>query len=168
MSTLLEIGETQSQGLESPSWLPGFTSGLKKSKNQHLITIYSDQEPYDNIKMEGTSLSFPKEDLPLERFIIDIRADVATVKTDVAVLKTDVRLLRESISTIPEMSKDIAILKNETGHINKKIEALPVMQTDLAILKNTVIGMHSWFRGLSITIIGGIIVGLVIIYLNRG
>ena len=151
MSALLEIGETQSQGLESPPWLPGLTSGLKKSKNQPQITIYSDQEPYDNIKTEGTSPSYPKEALPLERFngeILSIRADVATVKTDVAELKTDVAVLKtevkhiaENTQKVPGLVTDVAVIKTEINHIRRSLDKITGI-----------------FISIFVTIVGGILV----------
>lgn len=149
MNALLEIRETQSQGLESPRWLPGLTSGLKKSKNQPQIKIYSDQEPYDNIKMEGTSL-FPKEEPHLERFnseIINIRADVAEMKADIRDIKGDVS----------EIKTDVAVLKTDIKHITENTQKVPSLVTDVAVIKTTLNITNKILYGVLIAIIAGLV-----------
>lgn len=159
MNALLEIRETQSQGLERPSWLPEPTSGLKKSENQPPIKIYSDQEPYDNIKMEGTSL-FSKEEPRLDRFngeiiniradvaetkadIRDIKGDVAEIKTDMAVLKTEVKYITENTRQIPDIATNIAVINNELGHVTRSLNK--IIGISIALVVTVVGGILVWY-----------------------
>lgn len=149
MNALLETRETQSQGLESPSWLPEPTSGLKKFKNQPQTKIYSDQEPYDNIKMEGTSL-FSKEEPHLERFnseIINIRDDVVEMKAGIRDIKVDVA----------EIKSTVDVLKNDIKYMTENTQKVPNLITDVAVIKNSLNTTNHIFFGVLIAIIAGLV-----------
>ncbi len=93
------------------------------------IIIFSGGQTYDKIQMKGTSVSTPKEEIPLEQ----IRSDVSNLRADVSEIKADLRYIRESLSPIPEMSKDIAVLKNEATHINRNFDGLVIWVRGIGI-----------------------------------
>ncbi len=85
------------------------------------------------------------------------------LQEDVAVIKNDIGHLRENVN---ELKSDIKIISTEK---------LPAIQTDTAVIKEKVGNISdrlddisSWFKGLVITIIGGIIVGLILYYIKTG
>ncbi len=86
-----------------------------------------------------------------------------------------------------ELQKDVAVIGNDIGYLKKDVdelksdvksistEKLPAIQTDIAVIKDKVANISdrlgdisSWFKGLTVTIIGGIIVGLILYYINAG
>jgi len=157
MNALLEQTLPEDHSVIKPDWVPSFarpkTLGLKKEFQRRSSRILIGQETYDNIKTEGTELSFPEEESHLERVyneILNIKTDVAVLKTDVSGLKTDVAVLKtevkhitENTQKVPGLVTDVAVIKTEVVHIRRSLDIITGIF--ISILATVVGGMLVWY-----------------------
>lgn len=169
MNAILERKLPEDHSVIKPNWLPFYahpnTLGFEKKEFQQLsLRIFTGQEQYDNIKTEGTELSFPEEGIHLERFnseILNIRTDVATLKTDLAELKVDVS----------ELKTDVAVLKTEVKHITENTQKVPDLVTDVAVIKTEISHMRrslDLFIGIFIALFATVVGGILVWFFTQG
>lgn len=179
MDALLEVERTQD--LSSPPSFPmriEHTKGIERKVWPQHTNIYSDQLPYDNIKMEGTSLPYfdtirlhesttsmarIQEDTSmmdeLQKDVVMLKGDVNYLRQDVGELKSDVKYLRQ----------DVDVIKTEIKHITENTQKVPDLVADVAAIKTEIDRLNGSIKttngilvAIALTIVGGLIVEILL------